>query len=175
MGPFAFLPRMECFHGLLSLDHSLEGQILWGNESLDFSGGRGYWEKDWGRRWFPGFIAALRRQGRIHTWATYRGSRLAEARPTGPAESPEGFTARLRGRRYTLEVEGRFPPSSGGTQHRGASLKAPVEGSMNREIQETLRGYLIYALSDRRGRILAEGESSAAGMEMTGELDVLYC
>jgi hypothetical protein len=52
MGPFAFVPFMECYHGVLSMDHSIEGTLEIDGKSIDFSGGRGYMEKDWGHS-FP--------------------------------------------------------------------------------------------------------------------------
>lgn len=54
MGPYAFAPFMECYHAVLSLDHSLEGQLAIDGRTVDFSSGRGYTEKDWGQ----GFPAA---------------------------------------------------------------------------------------------------------------------
>ncbi len=53
MGWYGFVPFMECFHGVVSLDHVLEGQLTDATgQKIDFSGGRGYLEKDWGRS-FP--------------------------------------------------------------------------------------------------------------------------
>jgi len=52
MGPFSFIPFMECYHGILSMDHSIEGTLSVNNRSIDFTGGRGYIEKDWGHS-FP--------------------------------------------------------------------------------------------------------------------------
>ncbi len=43
---------MECYHGVLSLDHSLSSELRVNGQRLDFSGGRGYIEKDWGQS-FP--------------------------------------------------------------------------------------------------------------------------
>ena len=40
---------MECYHGLVSLNHDLYGEIKTNNRSLSFDGGRGYIEKDWGK------------------------------------------------------------------------------------------------------------------------------
>ena len=48
MGPFSYLSFMECYHGILSMAHSLSGTLLWNEQSLDFSEGIGYLEKDWG-------------------------------------------------------------------------------------------------------------------------------
>lgn len=52
MGWFAWVPGMECYHGVLSFDHSLQGKLLLNGKEMDFSGGRGYMEKDWGKS-FP--------------------------------------------------------------------------------------------------------------------------
>jgi hypothetical protein len=52
MGPYAFVPFMECYHGILSMDHTIEGKLLIHNEKIDFTAGKGYIEKDWGQS-FP--------------------------------------------------------------------------------------------------------------------------
>lgn len=52
MGPYAFAPFMECYHGIVSMDHSINGELIFDNEKINFNGGRGYTEKDWGRS-FP--------------------------------------------------------------------------------------------------------------------------
>jgi hypothetical protein len=48
MGWYRFVPAMECYHGVISLDHALSGGVVVDGERLDFDGGRGYAEKDWG-------------------------------------------------------------------------------------------------------------------------------
>lgn len=49
MGPFTFVPRMECSHGLVSLDHRVDGSIDVDGRKVSIEDGRGYIEKDWGR------------------------------------------------------------------------------------------------------------------------------
>jgi len=48
MGPFRFAPFMQTYHGILSLDHDIKGSLKINDSWVDFSGGRGYIEKDWG-------------------------------------------------------------------------------------------------------------------------------
>ncbi|NLZ81659.1 MAG: hypothetical protein GX913_07680 [Clostridiales bacterium] len=48
MGPFRFFPIMQCNHGVLSLKHKLSGSLMINGENVDFTGGIGYIEKDWG-------------------------------------------------------------------------------------------------------------------------------
>lgn len=56
MGPFTFVPFMECYHGILSMDHEIQGELEIFGERIDFSGGRGYMEKDWGRSFPSAYI-----------------------------------------------------------------------------------------------------------------------
>jgi hypothetical protein len=48
MGWYAWLPAMQCYHGILSMDHVLNGRIMINGHWVDFTQGRGYAEKDWG-------------------------------------------------------------------------------------------------------------------------------
>lgn len=149
MGPFRFVPGLQCRHGVLSLAHRLEGAVELNGEVWDFTGGTGYIEKDWGRS-FPssylwtqcgwpgscvvaavadvplgpgritGCICAVRHGGREYRLATYRGARV-EARESGYLRVRQGGDI--------LEAE-----LLGGT---GLDLRAPQRGSMTaRTIRE---------------------------------------
>lgn len=48
MGWYSFVPFMQCYHGLVSLHHRLEGRLICNGAEIDFTGGKGYIEKDWG-------------------------------------------------------------------------------------------------------------------------------
>ncbi len=48
MGPFAYFPFMECFHGVLSLNHKVEGNLFINDEEFKFIKAKGYIEKDSG-------------------------------------------------------------------------------------------------------------------------------
>ncbi len=52
MGPFQFVPFMECSHEVISMSHSLQGKVRINGKVLDFNGGKGYIEGDKGRS-FP--------------------------------------------------------------------------------------------------------------------------
>lgn len=52
MGPFRFVPHMECRHQLFSLGHQLSGSVWVNGRKLSFDGGTGYIEGDRGRS-FP--------------------------------------------------------------------------------------------------------------------------
>lgn len=48
MGWYSWAPFMECYHGIVSLDHKIQGSLLINGQNVDFSDGLGYTEKDWG-------------------------------------------------------------------------------------------------------------------------------
>ena len=52
MGPFSFVPSMECYHGVVNIHHEIKGRFLENNNEIDFINGYGYIEKDWGKS-FP--------------------------------------------------------------------------------------------------------------------------
>jgi len=56
MGWYAFVPFMECYHGVLSLNHSLKGQLTFNKRQVTFDGGKGYIENDWGRSFPEAYI-----------------------------------------------------------------------------------------------------------------------
>ncbi len=52
LGMYSYFPFLECYHGVVSMLHKLDGRIRFGEAYYDFTGGKGYIEKDWGKS-FP--------------------------------------------------------------------------------------------------------------------------
>lgn len=52
MGPFQFMPFMECRHEIISMSHKLSGNVKLNGKQIDFYEGKGYLEGDRGRS-FP--------------------------------------------------------------------------------------------------------------------------
>ncbi|PKK97394.1 MAG: hypothetical protein CVV58_01490 [Tenericutes bacterium HGW-Tenericutes-3] len=52
MGIFGYLGFMECYHGIVSMSHKLEGSLGVNENNILFQDGKGYIEKDWGKS-FP--------------------------------------------------------------------------------------------------------------------------
>jgi len=48
MGYFAYIPKMECYHGIVSMNHVVNGVLMINDEEIDINNGKGYVEKDWG-------------------------------------------------------------------------------------------------------------------------------
>ena len=56
MGWFSFMPFMECYHGVVSLNHRIKGYLNIDGKKVDFDNGRGYIEKDWGTSFPSAYI-----------------------------------------------------------------------------------------------------------------------
>lgn len=177
MGPFAYLPFMECYHEILSLNHCLRGRLCLNGTALDFDGGKGYIEKDWGHsfpgvyRWFQandfgvrnvsvtaaiasiprprftGCIAALLLHKKTYTFTSYQGVRILENR--------EGFISLAQKNRRLEIAAGAASP---------LSLAAPRQGAMDRIIHEHAATRLNLRFFED-GRLVFAGESAAAGYE----------
>ena len=48
MGPFSYVPFMECNHAILSMKNNATGIIKINNRKIEFNNDNGYIEKDWG-------------------------------------------------------------------------------------------------------------------------------
>ena len=45
MGPFSFVPFMQCYHGILSMNHTINGTLIIDGKSIDFTGGKAIQKK----------------------------------------------------------------------------------------------------------------------------------
>ncbi|MFO7795371.1 MAG: tocopherol cyclase family protein [Promethearchaeati archaeon] len=49
MGPFSYLPFMQTYHGIISMNHQIRGNLNLNNQEIIYEqGSKGYIEKDWG-------------------------------------------------------------------------------------------------------------------------------
>ncbi len=191
MGWYSFVPFMECNHGIVSLDHELEGVLRIDGKEVDFTGGRGYIEKDWGQS-FPRAYVWMQSnhfdtEGKTSLMASvahipWLGSyfigfisgfwlddRLIKfATYTGAKKHLE-----LSGQQLTLVLQ-----QSGkelrilAQQAPGTALISPLSGEMTGKIQESLQATLQVELLDKGVRIF-EGTGRNAGLEVAGNMEVL--
>jgi len=200
MGPFTFTPRLECYHGVLSLDHPVRGALEADGTALDFTGGRGYLEKDWGRS-FPRAWVWMQsnhfgRSGLSLTasiaripWmgAAFRGfivGFLLDGRLHRFATYLGSRTTRLTvdDERVHWDLEGRGLRLSIDAERRGGGLlHAPMRSNdvdsaeaMTPRVLESLTALIHLRLSRiRTGEILFEGTGAHGGLEVGGELSSL--
>jgi hypothetical protein len=193
MGPYAFAPFMECSHGIVSMDHSINGSLTFNNEVIDFTGGRGYIEKDWGHS-FPSAYLWMQ-SNRFETEGI--SFKASVARIPWMTGSFNGFIAGLwndnkltrfttyngsklrklaiTGSAAELELENRsFILSVRAPLDQATGLAAPVDGMMNGRIEESMTAVITVNLRDRKtGKSLFSGEGRNASIERSGDTSIL--
>lgn len=199
MGWYAWVPTMECYHGVVSLDHALAGRVDLGSGPVELRGGRGYVEKDWGTAFPRAYVwmqtnhfdvagASLVASTALIPWrrSAFRGDLVGLRIPTGPAAGLHRFTSYTRARTRALEVDDRhvrwtLQAPSGDALHLRATiagrttglLHAPVRTAMHQRVAETLDGTVEVELTDRSGSRFFTGVGHCAGVEVHGEIDRL--
>lgn len=188
MGPYSFLPFMECSHAVISATHSIQGSLKMGREKWDFSGGRGYIEKDWGRS-FPRAwiwmqcnhfsdpatslmvsIARIPYLGQTFNGLAaylYLGGRFYVFTTWNQAQVA---TARMQKNTLHLELRrGSQVLTLEAVPARSGELKAPVDGEMSRVIKESVDARISFRFTDGAG-ITVEDKGSRAGLEIIEEM-----
>jgi len=190
MGPYSFVPFMECNHGILSLDHPIEGNLVSDRNETEFSGGRGYIEKDWGRAFPQGYIwvhsnhfdrAGVCLTAAVATipWLTsafrgfiigllvdgelYRFTTYTGAVLESLTLSDSHLVLRIRNRSHRLEVEAE--------KREGAILHAPYEKQMIARVAETMTSEADVRLTRiTDGGCVFRGRGRHACLEAQGDL-----
>jgi len=183
MGPFKFLPFMECRHMVVSMQHKISGEIRIGENVFNFDDGVGYIEGDCGKSFpkkyfwsqanhgevsvsvscaiipylgirFKGTICFIHFEGQKLRLATYLGARVKEF-----IESKLVITKGRGGKRYCLEIE-----ALDGRLTNARSLLAPDGGKMNRVIHESVERTVNYKFT-KGTETLFEFTSNRAAFE----------
>lgn len=184
MGPFAYVPLMECYHGVVSMDHAVSGTVVLNGETISFDGGKGYLEKDWGASFpkeyvwlqtnhfpIPGtsLMASVARipflgmtfsgflVNFVHDGKEHRFATYNGAKAKKLESTADETTYLFTRRKWTLWLKAK-------SRH-AAALPAPKNGSMDHAIKEGLSGTVDVRLSGPDG-ILFEGKGLHAGIEI---------
>ena len=193
MGPYTFVPFMECKHGILSLDHSLHGALQVDGNTTAYDGGRGYIEKDWGRGFplayvwtqsnhfdqpgisitasvarIPWITGAFRGflVGFLFEGKLHRFTTYTGAVIEALRLSKTHMSLSIRNRTHRLELEAE--------KTQGALLHAPYDHDMIERVAETMTSRIdlkFSRLSD--GQVLFEGTGRSACLETQGRLELI--
>lgn len=192
MGWFAWVPILECYHGVVSMDHRIQGQLRLDDQVLDFMAGRGYIEKDWGKQFPSAWIwgqsnhfdkpgVSLMLSVAVVPWAgrTFGGfiiGLLHEGVLHRFATYNRGKIEALSNEDTHVDLVVKNPTHRlhmRALRVEGGLLQAPTTVEMDRRIVETLNAQLEVRLEDLDGHMLYGGIGRNAGLETVGDLDHL--
>ena len=191
MGWYSFVPFMECFHGVVSLNHRLEGVLQTEQGEIDFTGGKGYIEKDWGRSFPRAYVWMQTNHFETHDRASLLAS-VAHIPWLGSAfigfisgfwldgrlfrfATYTGARHQLHIRDETVSLIFKNPKTELrllARQAPGVTLVSPVSGEMTGKINESLQATVQAELLEN-GRRIFEGSARTSGLELAGDLDLL--
>ena len=185
MGWYSFVPFMECKHGVVSVTHRIDGGLVIDDEVLDFSGGKGYIEKDWGRSFPESWIwlqsnnftksdacimlsvAKIPWLGSYFTGFLgflylqgkfYPFNTYSKSEIVELAFADEKLSIGIKSRKFRLKITAALNNSG--------ILLAPKSGKMSRRIKESVDSELEVELSDLGGKEIYHDKAFRAGLEV---------
>lgn len=186
MGPFTYIPNMECNHGVVSMSHNVQGSVQIDEDLWTFKNDIGYTEKDWGTSfpkryiWIQGnhfsnlsanFMCSLANipflgfsfEGLI-AQLNYDNNSLRFATYTGAfkrklIKSDNGFSLTLQRGFYRLIVNVKIDEKT--------DLVSPKNGLMENTIKEGLGGEINLSLY-HFNKLVFTDQSSYCGVEIEG-------
>lgn len=193
MGPFSFIPFMECYHGILSMDHDIKGILLLDRKKISFEKGKGYMEKDWGHSFPEGYIwmqsnhfsqkgtsikasiakiPLLKSSFIGHIAGILFNGQLIEfttynrTKLTTCKVSQKNVQIEMENPMYVLKINAQ--------RERTTSLAAPILGLMSGRIEESLNAKIHIILLDKKtNQTLIDDTGTSAGIEVAGDYKLL--
>jgi tocopherol cyclase len=184
MGPFGYLGFMECYHGIISMTHTITGTLRIGEKTITFDEGKGYIEKDWGKSFPESYIWIQSNHFKdpktslLVSYATipflgfsfkglitnlliggreYRFATYNGAKVIDFETGDRHVLITMRKGPYRLDVKAEMTSS--------VDLASPRNGKMIETIKEGLSGTVTFSLS-KKGHILHEDTGTSAGIEI---------
>lgn len=189
MGWYSFVPFMECNHGVVSADHIVSGWLNSNGKAHDYSEGKGYIEKDWGRSFPEAWIWVQSNNFGSHDTSFM----LSVAKIPWLGRFFIGFISflYLGGKYYLFNTYGnssfRLIANTGSElsfelknkdhqltarvlKNSFRDLVAPVTGEMKRGIRESVDSEIYITLKDRDDKIICSDTGHNVGLEVMEEI-----
>ncbi len=193
MGWYSYIPFMECNHGVVSLDHDIEGALTIDGAKIDFTGGKGYIEKDWGKSFpeawiwiqsnhfetprtsvvasvakIPWLFSSFRGFiiGFLHNKKLYRFATYTGAKITNLVLTDEFVSLTVEDKRYRLEIKTK--------RGKTGMLFSPHGTDMMERTAESLDAVTDVRLTTKSAKgnsIIFEGTGIHSGLDINGRID----
>lgn len=185
MGWYSFIPFMECKHGIVSVNHEIEGYITVNDVVTDFINGKGYIEKDWGtsfpETWiwvqansfsdrgtsFQFSVAKIPWLGKFfigfiaflyYDKRFYLFSTYNNSVISEISHSENSIDIIINNKNFALTINAK--------KSTFGELMAPVSGNMTRRIKESIDSEVSLSLSDKNNKLIYSDSSKRAGLEI---------
>ncbi len=190
MGPFSYIPNMQCNHGVVSMGHRLMGNLTINGEIIDFTGGVGYIEKDYGTSFPSSYLwmqcnsfnkigsslmlaiadipfGAFSFMG-IISFFYHKGKMLSISTYNGGKIKKLEILDKLiicsiTNGTYSMDIECE--------QQNTGKLKSPIKGRMIHHIEESLDSLLKVTVYEESGEIVYSGFSDCCASEVGGDMN----
>lgn len=185
MGWFAYLPAMECRHGVVATHGSAEGSLKVNNRTVHIRKSSLYSEKDWGKSFPKAYLwmqancfsdpstsvmlsiaripyLGLRFTGflgfvQLRDELIHLGTYTsAKIESLQSSDQEAKVIIRKKDKIFTFTA----------LMGSGSHLASPRNGAMDETITESVEGSLSLVITDRKGRTLYTDESGLAGIEL---------
>ncbi|TFG18309.1 MAG: hypothetical protein EU531_00630 [Promethearchaeota archaeon] len=188
MGILNYVPFLETYHGIVSMNHTLTGSLNINDTIIDFTNGKGYVEKDWGSSFPEGYIWAqtnhfaepelsivlsvafvplfgVKIKGFFcviwHKGTFYKFTTYTNARVRFLRISGGIIRLLIEDRRYFVDI------TIDKSNIKFTKLRAPKLGDMSFDIIETLKSRIKVHLYDRRNhKVIVEDTGTNAGLDI---------
>ncbi|UTB32878.1 MAG: hypothetical protein NKF70_00940 [Methanobacterium sp. ERen5] len=195
MGFFAFIPFLECYHGVLSFNHSINGYVAINNDKIDFTSGKGYVEKDWGSSmpsswiwmqtnhfdeegislfvsiakipWLGSYFTGYI-FGLVYGGKIYKFTTYNRAKIEKLQVTDKDIEIKISNKKFILQINA--------LRAEGVDLPAPKLGEMTSKVNESLRSKInikLYRKEKNTNKLLYQGTGRNAGLEFVGNLEEL--
>ena len=185
MGWYSYIPFMECNHGIVSVNHSLNGKLTINDNIINFDNGKGYIEKDWGTSFPEAWIWLHSNSFKNHDTSLF----VSVAKIPWLRQYFIGFICflHLNGRFYKFSTYNRskikaishignelnillensnYSFKVVATSRSTGVLKAPLLGDMSRHIKESIDSDVHIQLFDKSKKMIFEDRGERAGLEI---------
>lgn len=195
MGWYAYVPLMQCNHAVVSMDHPIDGMIDFDGTKIDFCGGRGYIEKDWGESFPDAWIWSQSNHfstigtsltasiaiipwgrtafpgfiiGLLHEGKLHRFTTYNNSRveQLNPGEKQIEWVVRNKNHRLVLQIQ----------RSLGFEVYAPTKIDMSGRVPETIDATIhlqLFSLVGGKEHLVYEDTGRHAGLEVAGNIDQL--
>jgi len=191
MGWYSFTPFMQCYHGIVSLYHKLDGQTQGSFGNINWHNGVGYIEKDWGssfpKCWiwahsnnFQSDVPASLMASVAHIpwmgnyfpgfivllWLDGKEYRFATYNQSKMkcTVDDDAVTMSFMRKNFQLDIKANRGKTS--------PLRSPILGRMEGKINESIQASLEVTLFES-GKSIYSSTASTAGLEVAGDTTIL--